>query len=63
MFRDNQGALALAKNLYLYERSKYINIYYYFIRDLIEKGKVDIKYINIVEMIVDGLTKLLLSRN
>jgi len=31
---DNQEAIALAKNLYLTERSKYIDILYYLIRDL-----------------------------
>lgn len=31
---DNQGALALIKNLYLHKKSKYINIYYHYIRDL-----------------------------
>ncbi len=31
---DNQGAIVLAKNPYLYERSKYIDISYYYIRDL-----------------------------
>ena len=42
---DNQGALALVKNPYLYERSKYIDVYYYYIRDLAEKRKLEITYI------------------
>ena len=33
-FRDNQRAIALAKNPHLTKRSKYINISYHFIRDL-----------------------------
>jgi H2-forming N5,N10-methylenetetrahydromethanopterin dehydrogenase-like enzyme len=57
MSGDNQGALALAKNLHLHERSKHIDICYHFIRDLTEKGKVVTSYINTVDMVVDGMTK------
>ena len=33
-FKDNQRVITLAKNSYLTKRLKYINILYYFIRDL-----------------------------
>jgi H2-forming N5,N10-methylenetetrahydromethanopterin dehydrogenase-like enzyme len=58
MLGDNQGALALAKNPHLHERSKHIDICYHFIRDLTEKGKVIKSYINTVDMVADGMTKL-----
>ena len=32
--RDNQGALALVKNLYLHDQSKHIDIQYHYIQDL-----------------------------
>jgi len=54
---DNQGAIALTKNPYLHERSKHIDICYHFIRDLVNKGDIDINYINTVEMIADELMK------
>ena len=54
---DNQGAIALTKNPHLHERSKHIDICYHFIRDLVDKGDIDINYINTVEMVADGLTK------
>ena len=57
MFRDNQGAIALTKNPQLHERSKHINICYYFIRDLAEQKKLDIQYIPTEEMVADGMTK------
>jgi hypothetical protein len=57
MLGDNQGALALAKNPHLHERSKHIDICYHFIRDLTEKGKVVTSYINTVDMVADGMTK------
>ena len=59
MLGDNQGALALTKNIHLNKRSKYINICYYFIRDLAEKGELKVNYIPIVEIVADGITKLL----
>lgn len=54
---DNQGALALVKNPQLYERSKHIDICYHYIRDLEEKGKIQVTYIPTSEMIADGFTK------
>jgi hypothetical protein len=57
MFGDNQGALTLAKNPHLHQRSKHIDICYHFIRDFTEKGKVVTSY-NIVDMVADGMTKL-----
>ena len=55
---DNQGALALVKNPYLYKWSKYINVCYYYIRDLAEKKKLEIEYVPITEMPANRLTKL-----
>jgi hypothetical protein len=57
MFGNNQGALALAKNPHLHERSKHIDICYHFIRDLTEKAKVITNYINTVDMVAYRLTK------
>ena len=57
MYGNNQGALALVKNPYLYERLKYINISYYFIRDLVEKRRLEITYILTQDITADGITK------
>jgi intergrase/recombinase len=54
---NNQGAIILAKNPHLYKRSRYIDISYYYIRDLVQKGKVKIDYIPIAKIITDGFTK------
>jgi hypothetical protein len=56
---DNQGAIALAKNPHLHERSLHIDICYYHVRDLVQQGRVKIKYIPIAEIVADGFTKLL----
>ena len=57
MYRDNQGAILLAGNPLLYKRSKHINICFYFQRDLIEKGDIQIDYIHITEIVANGFTK------
>ena len=49
--------MALVKNPYFYERSKYINISYYFIRDLVEKRRLEIIYILTQDITADGMTK------
>ena len=59
MLGDNQEALALIKNIYLNKRSKYVDIYYYFIRDLVEKGELKVDYIPIAKIVANGITKLL----
>jgi hypothetical protein len=57
MIGDNQGVLALVKNPHLHERSKHIDVCHHYIRDLAEKGKLDITYIPTADMVADGLTK------
>ena len=57
MLGDNQGALALTKNLHLYERSKHIDIYYYYVRDLVKRGKAFVEYILTNEMTANRMTK------
>ena len=54
---DNQGALALIRNPHLHERSKHIDIQYYYIRDLEARRKIDIGYIPTTDMVADGMTK------
>ncbi len=56
---DNQGALALVKNPHLYEQSKHIDVYYYYIHDLVKKQRLKIEYVPIIEILADSLTKLL----
>jgi hypothetical protein len=57
LYGDNQGAIALTKNPHLHEQFKHIDIYYHFIRDLVEKGLVDVEYVPTMEMVADGMTK------
>ena len=54
---DNQGAMALVKNPYLHERSKHIDVAYHYIRDLAEKKRLEVTYVNTADMVADGMTK------
>ena len=46
IYTDNNGVLLLAKNPIFHERTKYIAIKYYYIRDLIIKDIIDLNYIS-----------------
>ena len=59
LYIDNNGALLLANNPVFHERTKHIVVKYYYIRDLINKGILDLIYIPTKEQKADGLTKAL----
>lgn len=41
---DNTSTISLAKNLVSHGRSKHIDVKYHFLRDMVNKGKIDLKY-------------------
>lgn len=57
IYEDNQGAIALAKDLLNRQRSKHIDIRYHFIRRELSNGKVIVKYCPTDEMVADVMTK------
>ena len=57
LYTDNNGALLLANNPVFHERTKHIAVKYHYIRDLINKGIIDLIYIPTKEQKADGLTK------
>ena len=50
---DNQGAISLAKNPVHHQRSKHIDISYHFIRNEIQNGIVDLKYVKSEDNVSD----------
>jgi len=56
---DNIGAIKLGYNAEFYKRTKYIDIKYYYIKELVENNKIRILYINIKEQLADLLIKLI----
>lgn len=59
IYSDNQSSIALGNNPELHQRTKHIDIKHHFIREHIEAGQVDARYISTHDMAADGLTKSL----
>jgi hypothetical protein len=57
IFSDNQTYIILAKDPIAYSRTKYIEIRYHYIRDLMAYRKATIVYYNIENILADVLTK------
>jgi hypothetical protein len=58
--RNNQLSFILIRNPYIYDRLKYINIIYYYIRDLENYRRINIEYISVNKIIADSLIKPLI---
>ena len=56
---DNQGAIKIACNDVVNERSKHIEARYNFLRDHVKKGTVKLPYVEMAKMVADVMTKLL----
>jgi hypothetical protein len=56
---DNQGAIALAKDNKFHARTKHIDQCYHFIREAVEDGKINVKYVPTDDNVSDILTKAL----
>jgi len=54
---DNQPAIALAKNPVLHDRSKHIDVKFYFLRDCVDGGQIVIEFIETGQHLVDVLNK------
>ena len=59
LYVDNQSTISLARNLAMYSRTKHINIYYYFIREHLDKEDIYLEFICINNIIIDIFTKSL----
>jgi len=59
LIKDNQVVLTLTKNAYIYNKSKHIDVTYYYVRDLYRSNCIRINFIRSANIIVDELTKLL----
>jgi hypothetical protein len=53
---DNQSCIRLSEHPVFHERSKHIEIKYYFIQDKVQEGEVKLQYIPTYEQIADILT-------
>ena len=54
---DNTSAINLTKNLIQHSRSKHIDITHHLIRDDVQKGDIELRFINTETQIADIFTK------
>ena len=54
---DNQGAITLAKDNKFHARTKHIDLRYHFIHEVVEDGKIQVKYILTDDNVSDIFTK------
>ena len=47
----------MTENLVFHDRSKHIEIWYFYIRDIMQKGAIKLQYVSTDEQVVDVLTK------
>lgn len=59
LYADNTGAIALANDIIVSNRSKHIDVVYHLTRDYVEKGMIALRYIPSELIVADGLTKAL----
>lgn len=57
MYVDNTGAIDLAKNWSTTGRTKHIVVRFHFIRELVENGVIEIKFVKSEDNAADILTK------
>jgi hypothetical protein len=57
IYCDNQSCVKLSENPVFHDRSKHIEIEYYFLHDRVQRGEVVLQYIFTDEQITDILVK------
>ena len=56
---DNQSFIEMTKNPLFHDKSKHIEIQYFYIRDMVQKEAIKLQYVSFNEKVVDVLTKSL----
>jgi len=57
IYCDNRSCIKLSENPIFHDRSKHIEMKYHFIRDIVQKGAVNLRYVSTNEQVADILTK------
>ena len=54
---DNQSCIKMTKNPLFHDKLKHIEIQYFYIHDIVQKGAIKLQYESTDEQVVDVLTK------
>lgn len=54
---DNQSRVKLSVNLVFHDRTKHVEIKYHYVRDMVERNAIQLRYISTDEQMTDILTK------
>ena len=57
---DNQSCIQMSMNPVFHDKTKHIEIRYHYIRDMMQKGVVELQYVRTNDQTTDVLTKPLL---
>lgn len=57
IYVDNKSAIDLTKNPIVNGRSKHIDMRFHFIRNCVERGEIEVRYVRTQEQRADILTK------
>ena len=57
IFGDNQSCIKMTENTLFHDKSKHIEIQYFYIMDMVQKGAIKLQYVSIDEQVIDILTK------
>lgn len=57
IYVDNQAAIKIASSSENHKRSKHIDVRYHFTRDVVNRGEIEIKYVQSKEQLADIFTK------
>ena len=56
---DNQSCVKMKKNPVFHDKSKHIELWYFYIRGMVQKGVINLWYVSTDEQVPDLLTKTL----
>ena len=54
---DNQSCIKMTEDLVFHDKSKHIEIQYFYIRDMVQKGAIKLQYVSTDEQVSDVLIK------
>ena len=57
LYYDNQSTVKIAENPIFHARTKHVEVHYYFIKEKVLEGHIEMKYIRTKDQIVDIFTK------